>query len=76
MIWNKMKTFYFKLLIFQTIFYALFWCMCYAEDALTNDGKILWKPMVITFYSISVLVTFIIPMIKQLKDEKYNGKNS
>jgi len=63
-----MKTFYVKLLIFQTIFYALFWYVCYA-DALTNEGKIIWKPMVITFYSISVLVTFIIPMIKQLKHE-------
>jgi hypothetical protein len=71
-----MKTFYVKLLIFQTIFYALFGCMCYAEDALTNDGKILWKPMVITFYSISVLVTFIIPMIKQLKDEKIHSKRT
>ena len=71
-----MKTFYLKLLIFQTIFYALFWCMCYAEDALTNDGKILWKPMVITFYSISVLVTFIIPMIKQLKYEKIHSERT
>jgi len=71
-----MKTFYVKLLIFQTIFYALFWCIGYAEDALTNDGKIIWKPMVITFYSISVLATVIIPMIKQLKDEKIHSKRT
>jgi len=46
--------------------------MCYAEDALTNDGKILWKPMVITFYLVSVLVTFIIPMIKEIfANKKY-----
>lgn len=61
-----MKIFYFKLLIYQTIFYAFFWCMCYT-DGLTHDGKILWKPMIITFYSISVLMTFIIPMIKELR---------
>jgi hypothetical protein len=71
-----MITFYVKLLILQTIFYALFWGICYAEDALTNDGKILWKPMVITFYSISVLVTFIIPMIKQLKNDKILSKET
>jgi len=58
-----MKMFYFKLLVFQTLFYILFWCMCYT-DSLTLDGKILWKPMIIIFYSISVLITFIIPTIK------------
>lgn len=61
-----MKTFLFKLLIIQTIFYALFWCMCYT-DGLTDNGKLLWKPMIITFYSISVLITFIIPMVQQFK---------
>ena len=68
-----MKLFHFKLLIFQTIFYSLLWYVFYIEDSLTNDGKIVWKPMVITFYSISVLVTFIIPMIKEYN--KNNNKN-
>lgn len=61
-----MKIFYIKLLIWQTVFYAMFWCMCYF-DGLTHDGKILWKPMIITFYAASVLFTFVIPMIKELK---------
>jgi len=37
------------------------------SDALTENGKILFKPLLITAYSISVLVTFIIPMIKEYK---------
>jgi hypothetical protein len=61
-----MKTFYFKLLIFQTIIYALLWCMIYS-DGLTQDGKISFKPLLITFYLISVLLTFVIPMIKEFK---------
>jgi hypothetical protein len=59
--------FYFKLLIFQTIYYALFWVMCYVDNS-----EILWKPMVITFYSISVLITFIIPVTKELKKNEKN----
>jgi len=61
-----MKKFYIKLLIFQTIIYALFWCMGYS-DALTENGKILFKPILIIGYSISVLLTFVIPMIKEYK---------
>lgn len=64
-----MKTFYLKLLIWQTIFYSLFYCMCYF-DGLTHDGKLLWKPMVFTFYGVSVLFTFIIPIIKEFKKNK------
>jgi hypothetical protein len=65
---KDMIRFHWKILIFQTTIYALIWCISYIENALTNDGKILWKPMVITYYSLSVLVTFIIPMIKLLKN--------
>lgn len=64
-----MKEFYFKLLIWQTTIYALFWLMCYT-DAINNDGKLLWSPMIITFYTVSVVFTFIIPMIKELKKSK------
>lgn len=67
------KTFLFKLLIFQTIFYALIWFMFYL-DSLTNYDKILWKPMVITFYSTSVIITFIIPMIKEIIKHYNNRK--
>jgi hypothetical protein len=61
-----MKIFYVKLLIFQTIIYALFWFIGYS-DALTENGKILFKPILIIGYSISVLLTFVIPMIKEYK---------
>lgn len=67
-----MKTFLFKLLIYQTIIYALLWCMC-CIDGLTHDG---WKPMIITFYSLSVLTTFIIPIIKQFKKKQYGKQNN
>ncbi len=63
-----MKIFYWKLLLWQTIFYGLIGYMAYI-DALTNDGKLLWKPFVLTFYGISVLVTFVIPMIKEFKNK-------
>jgi hypothetical protein len=64
---KDMISFHWKLLIFQTIIYVILWGIGDVENALTNDGKILWKPIVITFYSISVLHTFIIPMIKLFK---------
>jgi hypothetical protein len=65
-----MKTFLFKLLIFQTIFYASLWGVFYLEDCVLSDnGKIIWKPMLVIFYSISVLMTFVFPMIKLLIDE-------
>jgi hypothetical protein len=60
-----MKTFLFKLLIFQTIFYASLWGVFYLSD----NGEIIWKPMLVIFYSISVLMTFVFPMIKLLIDE-------
>jgi hypothetical protein len=65
---NDIKKTYWRELIFQTIIYViLWWGIGDVENALTNDGKIVWKPMLITFYSISVLLTFIIPMIKEYK---------
>lgn len=63
-----MKAFYIKLLIFQTILFALLWVIFYF-DGLTNNGKLVWKPMLVTFYIISVIITFIIPMIKELKSK-------
>ena len=63
---KDMKIFYIKLLVFQTIFYALFWSICYT-DALTDTGRIAWKPMVIIYYVLSVICTFIIPMITEFK---------
>ena len=64
---KDMIRFHWKLLIFQTIIYVILWGIGDVENALTNDGKIVWKPMLITFYSISVSLTFIIPMIKEYK---------
>ena len=57
-----------KLLLFQTFIYGVLFCIVYADNALTNNGNILWKP-IITFYSISVLITFIISMIKKYKNK-------
>lgn len=60
-----------KLLGFQTIIYTLLY-LIYYTDGLTSDGKIIWKPLIITFYSLSVLVTFIIPIVKNLTQFKNN----
>jgi len=62
---KDMIAFYFKLLLMQTILYGLFYLMCYT-DGLTNDGVLLWKPLVVTFYTISVFFTFIIPVSIQI----------
>ena len=63
-----MKIFYWKLLLWQTIIYGLIYLSAYMDDDfLTNDGKFLYKPFVLTVYCISVLFTFIIPMIEQFK---------
>jgi len=58
-----MKAFHLKLLLIQTVFYGLLYVQCYTEG-ITLDAKIIWRPMVIGFYSVSVTLTFIIPMIK------------
>ena len=60
---KDMKIFFCKMFAFQTVFYALLACMAYT-DVMTNDGKLLWIPFVLTFYGISILFTFVIPMIK------------
>jgi len=66
---KEIKIFYLKLLLTQTIVYVLFYLMAYNDD-LTNNGQLLWRPLILTFYGISVLVTFIIPMIKEFKTRK------
>lgn len=66
---KEMKMFYWKLLLIQTIFYGLFALMSYS-DGLTKDGELLWIPFVLTFYVVSVVCTFIIPMIKLYSKQK------
>jgi len=66
-----MLKFYFKMLVFQTILYGSLYFVVYG-DSLTSDGKVVWTPMVITGYCMSVLFTFIIPVIKHIKNKK-NG---
>lgn len=62
---KDMRIFLFKMFVFQTIFYSLFYLVAYLDSGvLTNDGKLVWKPMVISFYSLSLILTFVIPMIK------------
>jgi hypothetical protein len=63
-----MKTFYFKTLIFQTVFYGLFALMCYYEDPKEED--FLWVPFIGIFYGVSSLSTFVIPMYKELFRKK------
>ena len=70
-----MKKFLWKLLLFQSIIYVLLYLIGYSENDLTPLGRIAYKPLVIFGYSISILVTFIIPMIKEYKNEKYRGEN-
>lgn len=60
---KEMKMFYWKLLLIQTFFYGLFALISYL-DRLTKDGELLWIPFVLIFYVISVVCTFILPMMK------------
>ena len=64
-----MLKFYCKTFVFQTVFYALLY---FITDSLTSDGKILWVPIVVLGYCMSVVFTFIIPVIKHIKNKK-NG---
>ena len=66
---DDMLKFYFKLLIFQTILYASLYFVVYG-DSLTSDGKVVWVPIVVLGYCASVLFTFIIPVIKHIKNKK------
>jgi hypothetical protein len=70
-----MKKFLWKLLLFQSIFYVLLYLIGYLENNLNPLGRIVYKALVIFGYSISILVTFIIPMIKLHKNETYGGNN-
>jgi hypothetical protein len=65
---RDMKIFFWKMFAFQTVFYGLLAFMGYT-DAMTDDGKFLWIPFTLTFYLISILITFVIPMIKIYKDK-------
>lgn len=66
---KEMKMFYWKLLLIQTFFYGLFALISYS-DRLTKDGELLWIPFVLIFYVISVVCTFIIPMMKLYSKQK------
>lgn len=52
-----MKIFYWKLLLWQSIVYGLMYLGAYI------DGKLPFIPFILTGYSVSVLFTFVIPMI-------------
>lgn len=68
---KDMKTFYWKLLLWQTVFYGSLYFIGYMDNGnnLTTDSIFFYKPFVLIAYSISVLFTFIIPMIKQFKNK-------
>jgi hypothetical protein len=72
-----MKTFYIKTLVFQTIVYFLLWATPYLDkNALTEVGKKSWGTSVIMFYIISVIITFIIPMTKEIIEERNKIPNN
>jgi hypothetical protein len=53
-----MKKFYWKLLVFQTIMYSFIYTLfCFDKEL----------KFVLIFYTISVLITFIIPMIRMYR---------
>ena len=60
---RDMKIFFWEMFAFQTVFYAILAWMGY-NDFETDDVKLLWIPFILTFYGISILFTFVIPMIK------------
>jgi hypothetical protein len=67
-----MKTFYIKTLIFQTIFYSLLFILpCLDENIIDKN---IWNYLIVTFYIFSVVTTFIVPMIKEIKN-KQNKKH-
>lgn len=60
-----MKRFYWRTLLLQTIFYGLLMILgIIFPEILTKDGNVLWTPVILIFYTISVIATFIIPMFK------------
>lgn len=65
---NDMKRSLWKLLLCQTIVYGILWYMMYPAkyDTITITFH---NSLFITFYSICVLVTVIIPMIKGYKNK-------
>lgn len=63
-----MKTFYWKLFLFQTILYGLMACMTYS-GGFTKGGKIAWIPSILIVYTLSVIITFVIPMINLYKNK-------
>jgi hypothetical protein len=71
---KTMKIFYVKTLVFQTIFYFLLWFLPNLDKNIIKEVDIKsWGFMVIVFYIISVITTFIIPMIKEIINE--NDRN-
>jgi hypothetical protein len=62
-----MKKFYWKLLIFQTIMYGFIYTLFCFDKKHNGESKGLELKFVLIFYTISVLITFIIPMIRLYK---------
>jgi hypothetical protein len=62
-----MKKFYWKLLIVQTIMYGSIYTLFYFDKKHNGESQGLELKFVLIFYTISVLITFIIPMIRLYK---------
>ncbi len=66
----KDTSFYWKLLLVQSVIYGLLGLVYLVDGSLSAHGKIVWIPLVSVFYSISIMMTFIIPMIQQIPKDK------
>ena len=64
---NDMKRFYWILLICQTIIYGSMCLTIFIEGLIVNVDKILWIVLCAFGYGLSVLLFFIIPMIKEYR---------
>jgi hypothetical protein len=64
----NMRPFLWRLLLAQTFLFGLIFGI--PMDGLTPDGVRLFGPIVMIGYVLSVLITFIIPMVKSYTDPK------
>jgi hypothetical protein len=64
-----MKKNYLRMFWGNSVIFTLLYIMC-LSDIVNTEGKKIMPPIVIIVYSISVLVTCIIPMIKLIHRNK------
>jgi cell division protein FtsW (lipid II flippase) len=68
-----MKRFYWRMLLVQTALYAL---MSLMFLDLQKNERLLWHYVLLCFYCLSVIVTFVIPMTRLWMNEHNNKLRS